>query len=120
MKPGDRIVSFNGVDVEDWEQVQQLIRDNGNREAQIVVERDGTLTPIDTKTTVTPRIIDEDADPEPVGFLGVRPDAHPTTGGPLYTVQQMGGMTVDVVKALGTLPVKVFDVGKAILGLAGP
>ncbi len=44
-------------------------------------------------------------------------DAHPTTGGPLYTVQQMGGMTVDVVQALGTLPVKVLDVGKAILGL---
>jgi membrane-associated protease RseP (regulator of RpoE activity) len=117
LKPGDKIVSFNGVKVDSWDQVQQLIRDNGNREAEIVVDRDGTLKPIDTKTTVTPRIIDEDADPVRVGFLGVRPDAYPTTGGPLYTVERMGGMTVDVVKALGTLPVKVFDVGRAIFGL---
>jgi membrane-associated protease RseP (regulator of RpoE activity) len=29
----------------------------------------------------------------------------------------MGGMTVDVVKALGTLPVKVFDVAQATVGL---
>ena len=28
-----RIVSFNGVEAESWEQVQQLIRDNGNGEA---------------------------------------------------------------------------------------
>ena len=57
------------------------------------------------------------AEPEPVGFLGVRPTTHPTTGGPIYTIEQMGGMTVDVVKALGTLPMKVFDVGQAIFGL---
>ena len=39
------------------------------------------------------------------------------TGGPIYTVQQMGTMTVDVAKSLGQLPVKVFGVGKAIVGL---
>ncbi|KAA1420803.1 PDZ domain-containing protein [Nocardioides humilatus] len=117
LKVGDRIVSFNGVDATSWTQVQQLIRDNGNRRATIVVERDGDLKTITTKTTVTPRIIDEDADPEPVGFLGVRPSTEPATGGPIYTVQQMGGMTVDVLHALVTLPAKVLDVGKAIVGL---
>jgi membrane-associated protease RseP (regulator of RpoE activity) len=117
IQPGDRFVSFNGVEVEDWAQVQQLIRGNGDQEAVIVVERDGRLERIDTATTVTPRILDEDAPPEPVGFLGVVPTQDPTTGGPLYTLEQMGGMTVDVVKALGTLPVKVFDVGQAIFGL---
>jgi membrane-associated protease RseP (regulator of RpoE activity) len=117
LEVGDRIVSFNGAEAESWAQVQQLIRDNGNGEATIVIERDGELMTKTTKTTVTPRIIDEDADPEPVGFLGVRPTQETTTGGPLYTIEQMGGMTVDVVKALGTLPVKVFDVGQAVLGL---
>jgi membrane-associated protease RseP (regulator of RpoE activity) len=118
MKAGDRIVAFNGVEVTRWDQVQQLIRDNGNRRAEIVVERDGRRVTIDTRTTVTPRFLTPDATkPEPVGFLGVLPTAHPTTGGPLYTLRQMGGMTVDVVKALGTLPAKVLDVGKAIVGL---
>ncbi|MEZ0581102.1 RIP metalloprotease [Nocardioides sp. MH1] len=117
IRPGDRFVSFNGTDVTDWTQVQHLIRENGNGQATIVVERDGALKTIRTKTTVTPRQIDENADPEPVGFLGVAPTTEPTTGGPIYTVQQMGGMTVDVVHALATLPPKVLDVGKAIFGL---
>ena len=117
LEVGDTIVSFNGVEAESWEQVQQLIRVNGNGEATIVIERDGELLTKTTKTTVTPRIIDDNADPEPVGFLGVRPTQETTTGGPFYTIEQMGGMTVDVVKALGTLPVKVFDVGQAVLGL---
>jgi len=116
-EPGDRIVSFNGTEATDWAQVQQLIRDNGNEKAEVVVERDGRQLTIHTKTMVTPRIIDEDADPEPVGFLGVRPTTYLTTGGPLYTIEQMGGMTVDVVKALGTLPAKVLDVGQAVVGL---
>ena len=119
LEAGDRIVSFNGVEVADWEQVQELIRDNGSDEAVIVVERDGELITKRTKTTVTPRpSLDEDVDElEEVGFLGVRPTATPTTGGPIYTLEQMAGMTVDVVKALGTLPMKVFDVGQAIFGL---
>ncbi|RHW26892.1 RIP metalloprotease [Nocardioides immobilis] len=119
LEEGDRIVSFNGVEAESWDQVQQLIRDNGDGRAEIVIERDGEiLPPIVTETTVTPRFLSEDAeDPVEVGFLGVRPSTHPTTGGPFYTLEQMGGMTVDVVKALGTLPVKVFDVGQAIFGL---
>lgn len=118
IEAGDRIVSFNGVEAESWEQVQQQIRDNGDQRAEIVVERDGDLITIVTKTTVTPRFLTADAEePEPVGFLGVRPTAHPTTGGPIYTLEQMGGMTIDVVKALGTLPVKVFDVGQAIFGI---
>ncbi|WP_183095948.1 M50 family metallopeptidase [Nocardioides stalactiti] len=118
IEPGDRIVSFNGVEAEDWEQVQQLIRDNGNGTAEIVVERDGELMTIAAKTTVTPRFLTVDAtEKTEVGFLGVSPEVHPTTGGPIYTLEQMGGMTVDVVKALGTLPVKVFDVAQAVVGL---
>ncbi len=119
LQEGDRIVSFNGTEVTDWEQVQGLIRDNGDGRAEIVVERDGELLPpIVTETTVTPRpsLDGESEELEPVGFLGVRPVGHIVTGGPIYTIQQMGGMTVDVLEALATMPVKVFDVGQAILG----
>jgi membrane-associated protease RseP (regulator of RpoE activity) len=126
LEAGDRIVSFNGVEAEDWDQVQQLIRDNDDGKAVIVVERDGELIKRVTETTVTPRFLTADAEEKvEVGFLGVRPESYATTGGPIYTLEQMGGMTVDVVKALGTLPMKVFDVGQAIFGLeerdpAGP
>ena len=39
------------------------------------------------------------------------------TGGPIYTLDQMGDMTVETVKALVHLPAKVWGVGRAIVGL---
>jgi membrane-associated protease RseP (regulator of RpoE activity) len=36
---GDRILSFNGVAVTDWEQLQRLIRANADGEATLLVER---------------------------------------------------------------------------------
>ena len=52
-----------------------------------------------------------------VGFLGVQPEVRLATGGPIYTLDQMGTMTVETAKALGQLPVKVYEVGRAIVGL---
>ena len=121
LEPGDRFVSFNGTPVTDWDQVQQAIRDNGDGTATIVVERDGEQVELEATTQVEPRPLDA-ASPEeltPVGFLGVMPVATPVyeTGGPVYTLQQMGGMAVDTVQALVQLPVKVWGVAKAIVGL---
>ena len=53
-----------------------------------------------------------------IGFLGVQPTVDGLqTGGPLYTVEQMGHMTVRTVEALATLPIKVWGVAKAIVGV---
>ena len=40
-----------------------------------------------------------------------------TTGGPLYTLDQMGGMAVDTMQAMAELPGKVWGVAKAIVGV---
>jgi len=118
LQVGDRLVSFNGTRITSWPQMQGLIRGNGDDRAEIVIERDGEQQRIVTETTVTPRFLDPDAEePEPVGFLGVSPESHSTTGGPLYTLEQMGTMTKEVVESLATLPVKVWGVARAIVGL---
>ncbi|WP_408899031.1 M50 family metallopeptidase [Nocardioides sp. R1-1] len=118
MKPGDRIVSFNGTEVTSWGQVQSLVRANGSGEAEIVVERDGERRTLRTNTTVTPRFLEaDDEKATEVGFLGVVPESRRTTGGVLYTLDQMGTMTVEVVRSLATLPVKVWGVAKAIVGV---
>ncbi|GAA1524652.1 M50 family metallopeptidase [Nocardioides humi] len=117
IRAGDRIVSFNGTEITSWEQVQRLVRANGTDEAEIVVERDGERIPFRTETVVRPPDRVGGKVDDKVGFLGVVPDNHPTTGGVLYTVGQMGHMTVEVVKALGTLPAKVWGVAKAIVGV---
>ena len=53
----------------------------------------------------------DDATLRQVGFLGVSPRTRivTETGGVLFTLEQMGHMTVDTVQALGTLPLKVYD-----------
>ncbi len=120
LRQGDRIVGFDGVEVTGWEQLRGLIRDNGDAEATIDYERDGFRATTTATTEVEARPVSEtDETLVEVGFLGITPTVHEVveTGGPLYTVGEMGHMTVDTVTSLGQLPVKVYGVGKAILGL---
>jgi membrane-associated protease RseP (regulator of RpoE activity) len=116
--PGDRIVEFNGAPVTGWSQLRTMIRGNDNGDAVIVFVRDGERMTGTTDTTVEARPTSAtDETLRQVGFLGITPTQHFATGGPLYTIDQMGTMTVDTVKAFATLPVKVWGVGKAIVGL---
>jgi len=121
LRQGDKFLSFNGTPVTDWTQLQGFIRKNGDKAAVLGVERDGQRLDVKVTTQVEPRPLDpKDAGTlTPVGFLGVVPVQTPVivTGGPIYTLQQMDTMTVETVKALGTLPVKVFGVAKALVGL---
>lgn len=119
LEPGDVITSFNGTAISDWEQLRALIRGNDDGEAVIGYERDGQQLTGTTSTTVEARPDSAtDQTLTQVGFLGVTPTTVEvvTTGGPLYTVERMGTMTVDTVQALGTLPVKVWGVAEAIVG----
>jgi membrane-associated protease RseP (regulator of RpoE activity) len=112
-------VSFNGTPVDSWEQMQGLIRGNDAGRATIVVERDGRTLTLHTDTLVEPRPTDPN-DPQkltPVGFLGVAPVVTYTTGGLVYTIGQMGGLAKQSAVALATLPVKVFGVAQAIVGV---
>ncbi len=118
LQPGDRIVAFNGTRIAEWTQLQGLIRGNENGRAEITVRRDGQEQTLTTDTLVTPRPTSSTDDTlVEVGFLGVSPTSALVTGGPLYTLGQMGVMTKDSVIAIGTLPVKVWGVAKAIVGV---
>ncbi|PVG82677.1 zinc metalloprotease [Nocardioides gansuensis] len=119
LKPDDRIVAFNGTEVgDDWQLLQDRIRANADGEADLTILRDGVEQTVHTNTTVTlrPKSL-EDETLVQVGFLGVTPEFHIQTGGPVYTLGEMGGMTVDTVQALVQLPVKVWGVAKAIAGV---
>ncbi|MDF9717774.1 site-2 protease family protein [Nocardioides sp. ChNu-153] len=118
LQQGDEIVGFNGAEVTDWQQLQTLIRGNSDGAAAIDVVRDGQRMTLTTNTLVTPRPTADDPEvTEPVGFLGITPRTELATGGVLYTLEEMGGMAVRTVRALGELPVKVYGVARAIVGL---
>lgn len=120
LRPGDVITSFNGTKVTDWEQLRTLIRGNADGTAVIGYERDGEQLTGRTSTTVEARPTSAtDQTLRQVGFLGVSPRTTVLTerGGPLYTLDQMGTMTKESLIALAHLPVRVWGVAKAIVGL---
>ncbi|HEX6248116.1 MAG TPA: RIP metalloprotease [Nocardioidaceae bacterium] len=120
--PGDEIVEFNGTEVTSWEQLVGLIRANANGDATIVYERDGEVRTTTTNTTVSTReAIGDDGEPGEgfveVGFLGVTQRYALVKQGPAFAVAEMGRMTWTTLTYLGELPARVYDVGKAALGL---
>ena len=120
LRPGDTITSFNGVAITGWDQLRGLIQDNADGRAVIGYERDGRALTGTTSTTVETRPTSEtDETLRQVGFLGVSPTTHQVveTGGPIYTLDQMGTMTVETAEALVQLPAKVWGVARAIVGL---
>jgi membrane-associated protease RseP (regulator of RpoE activity) len=121
LQSGDRFVSFNGEPVTTWTQIQKDIRDNADQTATLGIDRGGENVEVQVKTQVQPRPLDPENNTKltPVGFLGVVPVQKAVTvhGGPIFTLEQMGTMTVDTVQALASLPVKVFGVARALVGL---
>jgi membrane-associated protease RseP (regulator of RpoE activity) len=116
--PGDRITSFNGTAIRSWPQLVGLIRDNEAGQAVIGYVRDGQQRTTTTSTTVNSvHSLSDYETIQKAGFLGVVSTTTRETHGLLYTVDQMGTMTWDTVKALGTLPVKVWGVAKAVAGV---
>ena len=118
--PGDTVTAFNGTTITGWEQLRELIRTNADGDATITYQRGDQEITRSTSTTVQARPTStSDETLTQVGFLGVTPTATLVVqkGGPIFTLQQMGDMTVETAKAIVTLPVKVYEVGEAIVGV---
>jgi membrane-associated protease RseP (regulator of RpoE activity) len=118
LRAGDRIVSFNGRAIEDWADLRSAISGNADGRAAIGVVRDGQRLTLRTSTTVTART--DPADPQRqvrTGFLGVVPALHLERQDAGFVVSTMASGTWQTIKSIGALPVKVYHVGRAALGL---
>ena len=117
LQPGDEFVSFNGTKITSWEQLTRLIRGNGDREAAIVVERDGREVRETVATSVIARAsLDDPETTEKVGFLGVEPVQAYVREGPGTVVDVMGDYTSATIGVIVHLPQRMVDVTKAAFG----
>ncbi len=117
LQPGDRFVSFNGAAVTSWEQLTRLIRGNGDREASIVVERDGREVENRVATSVIARTsLDDPERTEQVGFLGVEPVRDYVRHGPGTVAVVMGDYVSATTDVIIHLPQRMVDVTKAAFG----
>lgn len=117
LQPGDEFVSFNGTQIASWGQLTKLIRGNGDREATIVVERDGREVQAQVATSVLARAsLDDPERTEKVGFLGVEPVFESVRQGPGTVVDVMGAYTSATVDVILHLPQRMVDATKAAFG----
>jgi regulator of sigma E protease len=68
LHPGDRIVSFNGREGANWEEINNDGSISPGQPIQLTVERDGRLVPL----TITPEGQEEEG--QEIGYLGILPD----------------------------------------------
>ncbi len=92
--PGDKIVSINGKQVNDWSDLTQTVKLSTGEELAFMVERDGTLLTL-IATPVRKELPDRYGNPVSAGYLGVS-----STGD--YTFERYGP-----IKAVGTATVTV-------------
>ncbi|MCL1838605.1 MAG: site-2 protease family protein [Propionibacteriaceae bacterium] len=112
IQPGDRIVSFNGIKINSFDQLSGLIRANLENQALIVVERAGTQIELPAVNTMIGQVASE-WDPTTTvsaGYLGVTPKQELVHGGPLDALGQMWTMTKQSAVALAKFPVSVYFV----------
>jgi membrane-associated protease RseP (regulator of RpoE activity) len=121
LQRGDEFVSFNGTAVTSWEQLSRLIRANGDREADIVVDRDGTMIESRVATSVVARAsLDDPERTEKVGFLGVEPVQRYVRQGPGTVLDVMGSQISATAAAIWHLPSRMVEVTKAAFGADRP
>jgi membrane-associated protease RseP (regulator of RpoE activity) len=125
--PGDRVVSFDGTPIDDWEQVRALIRDSAGREVAMVVERAGgeqvelEVEPVENEVAELRDgevVLGPDDEPRTVraGFLGVTPvqvlEPQPVTAVPAF----VGDNLVATAGLVVRLPARMVDVAQAAFG----
>jgi membrane-associated protease RseP (regulator of RpoE activity) len=129
IRPGDRIVSFAGVEVTGWDQVRELIRESPDETVPVVVARDGERVELtasliaDDREVIGPDgalVVDEAGQPvtQRVGFFGVSPSQElvpqPVTEIPAF----VGDAVVRTAAIVINLPQRMVGVANAAFGEA--
>jgi membrane-associated protease RseP (regulator of RpoE activity) len=117
LQPGDRLISFNGVRLERWEQLTGLIRDNAAGRAVITYERDGVVSTTQTNTAVAELMsLSDPQDLVEAGFLGVSPVQVRERQGFGYVASTMWDYSIQTGQALLHMPEKMVGVYQAAFG----
>ena len=119
---GDRVLSVGGEPVGAWEDVTSWIRDRPGETATLQIERDGLTQVIPVTVALVERPVYDDAG-EPTGettssgFIGVRPSVEFVPQSVWYVPVYMWDLTVQSVRALITLPVRLYElVSETLIG----
>jgi membrane-associated protease RseP (regulator of RpoE activity) len=128
LKPGDRLVSFNGTPTSSWAEAQTAIRTAAGQTVSVVVERGGTdvtlsVTPIKTARPELDAFGRAATDASgtikttEVGFIGVAPAQEMTPGTLGDSLAMTRQNITSVANVVLHLPQRLYQVGKVAFGL---
>ncbi|MEU6371299.1 site-2 protease family protein [Streptomyces sp. NPDC046931] len=122
LKPGDKIVAFDGRQVKDWSALQSDIRANPGKDVTITVERKGRQLDLHTHL-IKNQVSKTDGNGGYVegkyvyaGFLGFTPATGIVPQSLDQSVQRMGDMMQNGVESLVSLPGKIPALWDATFG----
>ncbi|MCN9242750.1 site-2 protease family protein [Streptomyces sp. RY43-2] len=122
LKPGDKIVAFDGAQVKDWSGLQSEIRANPGKDVTITVERDGKPVALHAHL-IKNQVSKTDGNGGYVegkyvyaGFLGFTPATGIVQQSFDQSVQRMGDMMANGVESLVALPGKIPALWNATFG----
>ena len=114
LKPGDRILSYNGTKIKSYDRLQELIRASGGRTVSMGVQRgDQNLTLSVPVTTNQMQSLTAPDKTEKVGFLGITPTSGRERQGAGTVVSAMSDLTTRTVGSLLNMPKKMVGVWNA-------
>ena len=128
IKAGDRVVSWGGVEVSTWSELQTQIAAGGTSPTQVVVERDGARRTVSVTAVEVQRTVrDSQGTPikdatgavrtEPRPYVGISPSLGTIPQSPAKIPGLIGQAVGGTVKAVATLPVGLYHAVQAALGV---
>ncbi|WP_329138723.1 M50 family metallopeptidase [Streptomyces sp. NBC_00670] len=122
LRPGDKIVGFNGTEIKDWSVLQNDIRDNPAKDVTITVEREGQQIDLHAHL-IRNQVSKTDGDGGYVqgeyvyaGFLGFTPATGIVKQSFGQSFARMGDMMENGVESLVALPGKIPALWDAAFG----
>ncbi|MFB4297203.1 RIP metalloprotease [Actinomadura sp. NTSP31] len=117
LRPGDRIVSYQGHEIGDYDRLQKLIRDSGGQTVAMTVRRDGRDMTLNVPIVRNQmHDLQDDKKIVNVGFLGITPTEAMERQGPGAVADAMASMTKHTAGALVRMPQKMVGVWNAAFG----
>jgi len=117
LKPGDRVISIDGVAITSWDAETKLIRASADTTLTFVVERGGSTVTL-TITPVPNSVVDSSGATVTAGFIGIGPAAKieplPITAVP----GRVGDNIAGVGRVIGNLPSELVNVAQSTFGTA--
>lgn len=127
LQPGDKIVSWNGVAVDSWTELSDLIANSGGQTVPVTYVRDGVTVETNASPIVEKRptydadgVAIVDAEGNAVladkGFMGFSASVERTPLSLGESVDQFGTQLAGTAKVIVSLPQRLVDVAKAAFG----